>query len=262
MKRILLLLTIAFLVSCTGQQDNNTSRESEHDDAEVSSVNKKEAPDQAIPGFSEVNIDEITPDTNAEGLDTQGIESQQVAYLFQKGTAAYDNNDFESGVQYFKQVIAKSPEDPRAYYNLGLGSFKLNEFHEALQAFSKAIQISPNHSLSIQYRGRVYYMLGDFVKCLEDYNSVVELKPNDPIAFYNRGTARGQIKDYLGAIKDFDRAIELDPEYADAFFNRGLANLNQGRLHDACYDWEKAYALGHYEAEKAIRGYCEGQGGE
>ena len=48
MKRILLLLTIAFLVSCTGQQENNTSTEPENDDAEVSSVKKKEAPDQKI----------------------------------------------------------------------------------------------------------------------------------------------------------------------------------------------------------------------
>jgi len=262
MKRIILLLAIAFLVSCTGQQENNTSKEPIEDETEQSSVEEIEAEDQTTSGFSEVNIDEISPKAEAEIPDEQDAESQQVSYLFQKGTAAYDNNDFESGVEYFKQVIAKSPEDPRAYYNLGLGSFKLNKFHDALQAFSQAIQIFPDDSLSIQYRGRVYYMLGDFVKSLEDYNSVVQLKPDDPIAYYNRGTARGQVKDYLGAIKDFDKAIELDPEYAEAFFNRGLANYYQGRLHDACYDWEKAHALGHYEAEKAIRGYCEGQGEE
>ena len=125
-------------------------------------------------------------------------------------------------------------------------------------AFDKAIEILPNDALSIQYRGRVYYMLANFPKCLEDYNKVVELKPEDPIAYYNRGTAKGRVKDYLGAISDFDRALELDPEYAEVYYNRGLANYFQGRLHEACYDWRKAHALGHYESEKAIRTYCEG----
>ena len=80
--------------------------------------------------------------------------------------------------------------------------------------------------------------------------------------FYPKDSTPGcttEAKDFRDRIKDFDKALELDPEYAEAYYNRGLANYHQGRLHDACFDWRKAHSLGHYEAEKAIRGYCEGK---
>jgi lipoprotein NlpI len=85
------------------------------------------------------------------------------------------------------------------------------------------------------------------------------MKPDDPVAYYNRGLARGRLNDYSGAIKDFDRVIELNPEYKEAYYNRGIANFFIGRQHDACYDWRKAHSMGHYEADKAIKAYCEGE---
>ena len=111
----------------------------------------------------------------------------------------------------------------------------------------------------MQYRGKVYYILKDFRNCLRDYEQVVEMKPNDPVSYFNRGAVRGRINDYGGAIEDFTRAIELNPDYDEAYYNRGLANYHTGRLHDACYDWRKAHSLGHYEADKAIKAYCEGE---
>lgn len=212
---------------------------------------------QDNPGSVTINV----PDDDTKAKQQEELQAQQqdreTAFLFNKGTTAYSNEDYETGIGYFKQVLEKNPENRKAVYNLGVGYFELNKFSDALASFNKAIAMNPRDSLSIQYRGRVYYMLGDFEKCLKDYDLVVKMKPDDYISWYNRGTAKGQLHDYLGAIKDFDKAIEINPDYAEAYYNRGLANYYQGRRHEACYDWRKAHSLGHYQSEKALRSYCE-----
>lgn len=258
MNRILLLLLIAFLISCTNQQSEDNVNEPGQEETGVYSIEPNEPANPTDEETLTANPDANTIKPSDQSSDQEEVRDKETAYLFNKGTTAYNNEDFESGVGYFEQIADTHQDDYRVYYNLGLGYFNLNKFHNALVAFNKAIEIFPNDALSIQYRGKVYYMLGNFPKCLEDYNKVVELKPEDPIAYYNRGIAKGRLIDYLGAISDFDRAIELNPEYAEVYYNRGLANYFQGRLHEACYDWRKAHGLGHYEAEKAIRSYCEG----
>ena len=256
-KRIFPFLVIALLISCNNQQADNNAADDQQGN-QVQSVHELE-PEK----IQEAEVDEENPEAGnleitGEAGKADPVWDSETAFLFNKGTTAYRNDDFENGVGFFEQIVANTPDNRKAYYNLGLGYFELNRYHDALQAFNSAIEISPNDPLSLQYRGRVYYMLGKFSKCLIDYDRVVEIKPEDPEAWYNRGTAYGQLKNYLGAIKDFDKAIELKPDYAEAFFNRGLANYFQGRMHEACYDWRKAHGLGHYEAEKAIRSYCEG----
>ncbi len=251
MKRILLLLSVAFLASCTSQQEPKTE----------TSVNTGVSVD-SVPEVGEGTL-VLEPEEfklelgEAEG---GGYRSQEIAQLFRQATNAYDNGDFAAGIELFKQIAAKEPNDSRAYYNLGIGYFRLDKFADAIKAFTEAIKISPEDYLSFQYRGRVYYMMGNYKNCLYDYSRVVKLNPNDPISYYNRGLAKGRVHDYLGAVEDFDKAIELDPEYAEAYFNRGLANFYRGSLHESCYDWRKAHSLGHYEAEKAIKAYCEGGG--
>lgn len=261
MRRILPFILILFLIACNNQQKNSSNTETltenttETEKPEL--ITEVEVPDNAMELEPErMPIADSVKTTAAIGSNDP--RDRETAFLFNNGTTAYENGDFESGVGFFNQIVENTPDNRLAYYNLGLGYFKLQKFAEAIQAFNKAVDLAPNNAQSIMYRGRVYYTMGDFKNCLEDYERVVKLQPNDPVAYYNRGIAKGQMKNYLGAIQDFDKAIELNPDYAEAYYNRGLANYFQGRMHDACYDWRKAHSLGHYESEKAIRAYCEG----
>ena len=243
------------MISCSNQPENQSATKPIENETEASNITDIPPEPEVAPGTQvlEPTVTELQLGETEGG----GYTNQAIAQLFRDGTTAYDNKDFTSGIKFFQEIIEKQPKDTRAYYNLGIGYFNLDMFPQAIKAFSDGININPRDSLSIQFRGRVYYMMGDYKNCLTDYSRVVELMPKDPVSYYNRGTAKGRTNDFLGAIKDFDKAIELNPDYAEAFYNRGLANFYQGRLHDACFDWRKAHGLGHYEAEKAIRTYCE-----
>ena len=260
MKRIFILLSIAALVSCNNQQETEQQTDKSQDEI-ASKALEQESVMEVKPGTTVLEPEKADPEKDViiKREDTKATEGE-IAIMFRRGTAAFENGEYERGIELFNQILEEDPEEGRAYYNLGVGYFKIDNYGEAIKAFTSAIKISPRDSLSIQYRGRVYYMMGDFKSSLSDYDRVVQLKPEDPVAYYNRGTAKGRVSDYLGAIADFDKAIELDPEYAEAYYNRGLANLYRGYLHEACYDWRKALNLGHYGAEKALKEYCEGGG--
>jgi tetratricopeptide (TPR) repeat protein len=257
MKRILPLLMIAFIASC-GNQQTKDSTGVDKDKEGVLSMEVVEEPSEGL----EVSIDKNNPGTvtitpPGEGQTQAGADDMETSVIFKKGTTAYANQDFEGGIAYFQQIVEKEPDNRKAYYNLGVGYYKLDKFYESLQSFNRAIEIMPRDSISIQFRGKVYYIMGNYEKCLIDYERVLEMNPDDPGAWYSRGTVRGKLKDYNGALKDFDRAIELNPKYADAYFNRAMASYFLGRLHDACADWNTAHGLGHFDAEKAIKTYCE-----
>jgi tetratricopeptide (TPR) repeat protein len=255
MNRLLLLISVVFLVSCGSQK-----KEVKTADEKESKVTEKTLLD-SVPEVDE-NISVLHPGGKELELGVTeggGYMDEEIGKLFRQATSAYGQGDYQTGIQLFEQIIEKAPTDTRAYYNLGIGYFKVDNFSASIKAFTDAININPRDSLSIQYRGKVYYILEDFQSCLRDYERVVEMKPNDPIAYYNRGLARARLNDYSGAIDDFDRVLELNPENKEAYYNRGLANFYIGRLHDACYDWRKAHSMGHYEADKAIKAYCEGE---
>lgn len=255
MKRILLLLSIAFLISCNNQPESVTKADQENPESEPTSDQNLIPEPDATPGTIVLESEQV--DLDAKDTIFTETRDPEIAQLFRQATGAYDQGDYQSGIAYFNQIITKEPDNGRAYYNLGVGYFKLEKFADAIQAFSQSIVINPMEPLAIQYRGRVYYLMGDYKNCLYDYARVAVLKPDDPVAYYNLGTAKGRTHDYVGAIEDFDKAISYDPEYAEAYFNRGIASFHRGMLHDACYDWNKAHGLGHFEAEKAIKAYCE-----
>lgn len=256
------MLMIAFLFACGNIREKESSEEKV--DTQDSALHQQAGPEIEVEVDSSDQAAITLSSDEPEATEPASIQSEseqadnEIAHLFRQGTKAYENDDFTGGIEYFEKVIARGPRNAGAYYNLGVGYFNLERYQKALDAFSNAISIYPNDSLSYQFRGRVHYLTGNFESCLKDYEKVVELRPDDPVAYYNRGTAKGRLRDYLGAIKDFDRALELRPDYAEVYYNRGLANFYQGRLHDACFDWRKAHSLGHYEAEIAIRSYCEG----
>ena len=65
------------------------------------------------------------------------------------------------------------------------------------------------------------------------------------------------LKEYAEAIQDYTRVIELFPEFAPiAYHNRGVAKNSIQDKTGACYDWQKARALGFKDAEKMIKKYC------
>ncbi len=70
--------------------------------------------------------------------DLMNVES-----LFQAGNQAYINQQYDSSIAYYEQILAQEVHSPELYFNLGNAHFKLNDIPSAILYYEKAKKFAP-----------------------------------------------------------------------------------------------------------------------
>lgn len=96
------------------------------------------------------------------------------------GELAMQKGDVEAGAKYFAEVLAVSPGDEIAAYNVGEILFSNQKTDEAIAYFEKAAQIKEDWPKPYYKLGFVYLNKGDFAKSLECFKKFVALDPSNP----------------------------------------------------------------------------------
>jgi tetratricopeptide (TPR) repeat protein len=150
----------------------------------------------------------------------------------------------------WNDVLAKYPNDVRAYNNLGDAHEEAGDFVAALAAFDNAIRINPIYQKAYVNRGVFYASQGKTIRALEDLSRAIDIDPEHltwwPVygeAHQNRGAVYMQLGKYEPAIEDLTRAIELDESDDMAYSNRSVANAALGRFDSAVRDGRRAVEL-------------------
>ncbi len=124
------------------------------------------------------------------------------------------NIDWQDEVAIWKDVVRKSPQKARGYYNLGIYYRRQKRIPEAIESYSKAIALDPKHTKARVNRGNVYDEQGEPLKAIIDYNAAIGINPEEASAYYNRGVTYNKIGQYKDAIADYQRSCELGYETA------------------------------------------------
>lgn len=126
------------------------------------------------------------------------------------GLMTYDRNrDYQSEERMWRDVVAKHPENPSAYNNLGRILASSGNPDEALPCFTMAVQ----------------------------------LQPRDPVPRNNLGSLLAQMGKDDAAIAQFQEALKLNPEQIDSLYLMGLTHANSGRYKESLPYLRKAYEL-------------------
>jgi tetratricopeptide (TPR) repeat protein len=107
------------------------------------------------------------------------------------------------------QALRLDPDDPKAYFNLGLAQEGLGEDEAALAAFRKATELNP------VYGG----------------------------AYYNLGTLLIKRKEYRAALEPLSEAVRLSPERSDPRYNLAVALAHLGETRQALDSLREALKL-------------------
>jgi len=70
---------------------------------------------------------------------------------FDEGVKAFDEKEYTQAIQKFEEIIAETPNDVAAYYNLGLSQMANENYGEALWAFEKVLKFKPNDTEAKNY---------------------------------------------------------------------------------------------------------------
>ncbi|EKD69435.1 MAG: TPR Domain containing protein [uncultured bacterium] len=92
---------------------------------------------------------------------------------------------YDEAIEICKQAIQRSPDDARAYFELGEAyneNYKSNMKNEAIYQYKKAISLSPDY-VEAHYRlASIYRVKNMFDEAVVEYNKVIELDPNGAFA--------------------------------------------------------------------------------
>jgi tetratricopeptide (TPR) repeat protein len=72
------------------------------------------------------------------------------------------NNDVDEAVAEQKSILAKNPQNAKAYFALGTLSHFQGEIEQAMRYFQKSIELDPNDAAPHLSLGRLYAVRGEY----------------------------------------------------------------------------------------------------
>ncbi len=66
--------------------------------------------------------------------------------LFNKGTEAYNQGDYNTAIASYLEILEKGQHSAELYYNLGNSYYKLNQIAPSIYYYEKALLLKPNDS--------------------------------------------------------------------------------------------------------------------
>ena len=115
---------------------------------------------------------------------------------------------------FFKESIAKSPEDYSLYYDYAM-YLQDNGFpEEALSYYDTLLNVMPDNYNLIYNKGYVYLVyLGENEKAMECFNKVLEMDPTSINALFNKGVTYEQMGDFINAKNIYRQILRKNPDY-------------------------------------------------
>jgi tetratricopeptide (TPR) repeat protein len=153
------------------------------------------------------------------------------------------NKIWKTELSLWNDVISKSPNKARSYYNRGLAYQKNGQLDLAISDFSKAIDLSPAYYQAYINRSTLFTMQNQFNKAISDCDVAMKLNPNNSLALNNLGLVYDKLGQYKRAIEYYSNAININSEFSDAYSNRGISYGNLGRWEEALADFSRAIEI-------------------
>lgn len=211
--------------------------------------------------------------------------------LLEAGVSKIEAEDYIGAITYLDRVLAKNPEnikaynaksfalfalkeyekviennlvaikidssDYRPYYNMANARLELGQVEEAINDFTRAIEVKPNEADIFLNRGTGYHRIGAYQRAIEDFDFAQKLDENMASIFYNRAKTYLKMDSVDLAIKDFTETVSRMPEHGEAHYWLGLSKILHGNKAEGCVNLRRSKALGFEGAAEAINKNCQ-----
>ncbi|VAX18439.1 hypothetical protein MNBD_NITROSPINAE04-1659 [hydrothermal vent metagenome] len=162
------------------------------------------------------------------------VKTQVVIHHFGKvGDRALLDGKKRVYLELCKLKVWERPEDPKAWFELGLQLHELGDFEECLAPFEKSLELNPADSNPVYYIGNANYKLKQYLKAREYLEKAIELDPKNADALVNLAGVERREGDYDAALDLFDRAIAVQKDIFSAWYNKAALLLSEGRNEEA-----------------------------
>ena len=146
-------------------------------------------------------------------------------------------------IQLLQAQLARQPNDPGLYYELGRCYLAQQQPQEADMAFQQALRLAPDHPQILMQLGNVASLAGDEVQASRYFTASLQQDAAQPDVHFNLGNSLRKQGQCAQAIQHYLQAIRLQPQDADYHNNLGNAYREAGELALAVQAYEAALRI-------------------
>jgi tetratricopeptide (TPR) repeat protein len=150
----------------------------------------------------------------------------------ERGFCMIRSAKLDQGMEDLRWYVQKHPEDPRGFYELGIGE-TVREPDKALEHFDQALAIDPKFNAARYARGVLYYQKGRTEESIADLKLVVTADPSDFGSLDALGQDYMRLRKYEEALEVLQRAFKLAPKDPKVLTHYSRVLVRLGRTEEA-----------------------------
>jgi predicted Zn-dependent protease len=144
-----------------------------------------------------------------------------------------EEKDATRSVVYFENWLKRQPDDPEAFFGLGLAQKRMGGLDRAIENFSKAASLAPKDGEILRELGSAYLLKGYLSEAQKSLEQARALSPFDAMTFFYLGRVYSEQKSVNEALQSFLRAKELNSNLPQIYYHLGMAFGAKGMLGQA-----------------------------
>jgi tetratricopeptide (TPR) repeat protein len=169
------------------------------------------------------------------------------AIVLALSVGAYNRNAvWKDSQTLWEDVIAKSPNNARAYNNLGVELKNKGEYDKAIEQFEKSQKADKNYTSVYFNLGDVQYRLGNYENAVVYLKKALTLKLDQQLrldVLNKLGRTYSAMGQAENAIEAFKEAIKVYPTAVAPYNNLGVQYIKIGRFDLAIEIFESALKI-------------------
>ena len=137
----------------------------------------------------------------------------------EEATELLHEERFHDALVALREVIRRDPQNPYAYYFLGIGLYEVGEVEPARDAYRACLRVAPKHLGARIALSHVLRQLGDAKEAIKEGTLALTQAPNDPDALHavglaylargDHGAARKYLRAFLATRPEFEVQLEV-----------------------------------------------------
>ncbi len=154
-----------------------------------------------------------------------------------------DTGDFQSAIQYGRQVLEMGHDGASVRFNLGIAYLRSGDYDKAIEELSEAVRFEPADLGNRLNLGEAYVKKGLIDEGVKQWERAAEDHPDSPHPYYNMGVAYAQHSLLQRAEEFWQKALERDPNYLPVHIAKASAFSERGRFDESLQAWQKALTI-------------------
>lgn len=130
----------------------------------------------------------------------------------EEATELLHEERFREALVMLRDIAARTPKNPYAYYFMGIGLFEIGELEASRDAYRACLKVSPDHLGARVALSHVLRQLGDAKEAIKEATRALSQAPGDGEALHAVGLAYLERGDDSAARKYLEAFLATKPE--------------------------------------------------